>query len=55
MNKELTKEEVAERAKKAAQRLMAMPPQPQVWPKKGKSTKSRVGASKPRKRARVDA
>jgi hypothetical protein len=53
MDKELTKEEVAARARELAQRVMAKPPQQQEWPKK--PTKSRSNASKPRKRGRAGA
>ena len=53
MAEELTKEEVDRRAREIAQRVMAKPAKPQEWPKRGKPTKSRDGASKRGKRARV--
>jgi hypothetical protein len=56
MTEELTKEEVERRAGELARRLMEMPPQQQVWPKKGKAAKpARSGASKPGKSGRVGA
>ena len=53
MDKELTKEEIEERAKELARRTMAQPPQPQEWPKK--PTKAQSDAAKPRKRGRAGA
>jgi hypothetical protein len=51
MEDERTKEEVAEQARQLARRTMAQPAQKQEWPKKKRATKSRAGASKPKKRA----
>lgn len=50
MADELTKDEIERRAGELARRLMDMPPQQQVWPKKGKAKPrakpARSGASK---------
>ncbi len=45
MDKELTKDEVAQQARELAQRVMAKSAQPQEWPKK--PTKAGSNASKP--------
>jgi hypothetical protein len=48
-DRELTKEEVDQRARALARRVMSTPAKPQEWPKKPKATSARSGASKPRK------
>ena len=52
-DQELTKDEVDQRARELARRVMTTPPKPQEWPKKPKATPDRSGASKPRKRGRA--
>ena len=45
MSEELTKEEVNQRARELARRVMSTPAQPQSWPKEAKPTTSPERAS----------
>jgi hypothetical protein len=52
MADDLTKDEIEQRARDLARKLMAKPPEPQEWPKKVAPKAAPLRASKPRKPAR---